>query len=152
MGPVDVVAGVIWRDGRFIATQRVRGRHAGFWEFPGGKVDAGESNPGALARELYEELGIIPEELRHWRTVQHTDGDRRIRLHVYHVTRFSGEPQALEQQALRWVNALEACDLPFLEADIRLVRELAGAADPAPGLAAAFDWVGRPLLETSPAL
>ena len=138
---VDVVAGVVWQDGRFVATQRVRGRHAGFWEFPGGKVDAGESKLSALARELYEELGITLEEVHHWRAVQHIDGNRCIRLRVYHVIRFSGEPQALEQQVLRWVTVSEACELPFLEADIRLVRELAGIAEPAmPEMDNGLDW------------
>jgi 8-oxo-dGTP diphosphatase len=153
MNYVDVVAGVIWRNGRFIATQRVHGRHAGFWELPGGKVEAGESLLRALARELHEELGVTLEKVHRWRTVHHLDGDRRIRLHVYHVTRFSGEPQALEQQTLCWWTGPEACNLPFLETDIQLVRELAGILEPAaPSLAAAFDGVVPPLLETTPAL
>ena len=151
---VAVVAGVIWRNGRFIATQRVRGKHAGFWEFPGGKVDPGESHRNALIRELHEELGITPEEVHHWRTVVHSYGNNPcIRLHVYHVIHFSGEPQAREKQPLRWVTASEACNLPFLEADIPLVRELAGITEPAmPDLVAAFDWVSHPLLKTNPAL
>ena len=153
MAYVNVVAGVIWQDGRFIGTQRVRGSHAGQWEFPGGKVDSGESNLKALARELHEELGITLEEAHLWRTVQHDYGDRCIRLHVYHVTRFSGEPCTLEKQHMRWLNGPEACALPFLEADLPLVRELAGFAEPAlPDLSAAFDWVTQPLFEPHPAV
>lgn len=128
---VDVVAGVIWQDGCFIATQRARGRHAGLWEFPGGKVRAGESKLGALARELHEELGISLEEAHPWRMVRHMDGNRCIRLYVYHVTRFSGKPQALEQQILNWLTSHEAYYLSFLETDIQLVRELAGVAEQA---------------------
>jgi 8-oxo-dGTP diphosphatase len=150
---VDVVAGVIWRNGRFVATQRVRGKHAGSWEFPGGKVKKEESNLSALARELYEELNITLEEAHYWRTVHHSYGERHIRLHVYHVLCFSGEPRAMEKQILRWWTGPEACGLPFLEADMPLLRELAGVAKPAPlpDLAAAFGWVS-PLLETSPAM
>ena len=137
---VDVIAGVIWQDGRFLATQRIRGRHVGLWEFPGGKVKAGESNLRALARELYEELGITLEEAHPWRSAQYMDGDRCIRLHVYHVLRFSGEPQALEQQVLHWWTCHEACGLPFLEVDAPLVRELAGIAGPAmPDVAVSYD-------------
>ena len=150
---VDVVAGIIWQDGRFIATQRIRGGHAGFWEFPGGKVEAGETKLKALARELHEELGITLEEVHHWRTVQHNRGACCIRLHVYHVTRFSGEPRALENQPLRWWTGPEACNLQFLEADMPLVRELGGvAAQTMPDLSAALDWITCPLLETRSAL
>lgn len=150
---IDVVAGIIWQNGRFIGTQRVRGRHEGLWEFPGGKVELGESNLKALARELHEELNITLKEANIWRTVEHAYDDRCIRLHVYHVTRFSGEPQAMEKQQLRWLTGPEACKLSFLEADIDFVRELAGVTTPVmPDLVAAFDWVTQPLLEVSPAV
>ena len=87
--------------------------------------------------------------------MQHAYEDRRcIRLHVYHVTRFSGEPQTMEKQHMRWLTGAEACNLQFLEADVPLVKELAGAVEyPRPDLAAAFDWLlSDPLLEPSPAM
>ena len=73
---IEVVGGILWRGGSFLAAQRPEGHpQAGFWEFPGGKVEPGESLEAALARELAEELSLSVRNPRLWRTVEH-DYDR----------------------------------------------------------------------------
>ena len=124
---IDVAAGILWRGGRLLAAQRPGGKPlAGFWELPGGKLEAGESAEAALARELAEELGVRVREARFWRLAEHAYPERgiRVRLHFFHVTEFDGEPVAREGQALAWVTPQDAGALPFLPADADIVREL----------------------------
>lgn len=124
---IDVAAGILWRGGRLLAAQRPGGKPlAGFWELPGGKLEAGESAEAALARELAEELGVTVRAARFWRLAEHAYPERgiRVRLHFFHVTEFDGEPVAREGQALAWVTPQDAGGLPFLPADADIVREL----------------------------
>ena len=124
---IEVAAGILWREGRLLAAQRPEGKPlAGFWELPGGKLEAGESAEAALARELAEELGITVREARFWRVSEHPYPERgiRVRLHFFHVPEFDGEPAAREGQALAWVTPEEAAGLAFLPADADILREL----------------------------
>lgn len=124
---VDVAAGILWREGRLLAAQRPHGKPlAGFWELPGGKLEAGESPAQALARELAEELGVTVREARFWRRTEHDYPERgiRVRLHFFHVPEFSGEPTAREGQALAWVTPEEAAALHFLPADADILGAL----------------------------
>ena len=82
---IEVVGGILWRGGSFLAAQRPEGHpQAGFWEFPGGKVEPGESLEAALARELAEELSLSVRNPRLWRTVEHDYDFRSVRLHFFH--------------------------------------------------------------------
>ena len=128
---VVVAAALFDRDGRVLIAQRPRGKpRAGRWEFPGGKVDAGESERQALARELREELGIEVLAARPFMRLTHAYAERDVALSLWIVERFSGEPRSLDAQALKWVapgrlgseDILEA-DQPFIEA----LRDLPGA-------------------------
>jgi 8-oxo-dGTP diphosphatase len=122
---IDVVAAVIWRDGRFLAARRPEGKpQAGYWEFPGGKVEPGESLERALARELDEELGIRPAEAAFWCEKRHAYPHLRVRLHFFHVYRFTGRLTPREGHELRWLTP-GAADVPFLEADTQIVDLLA---------------------------
>lgn len=123
-----VVGGILWRKATFLAAQRPEGRaHAGLWEFPGGKVEPGETLEAALIRELHEELSLIVPDAhscRFWRTVTHEYPQQSVVLHFFHITDFTGEPASNEGQAFRWVTPAEARELPFLEADRPLLDDL----------------------------
>lgn len=130
-----VVAGILWRDGRFLAVQRPEGAdYAGWWEFPGGKVEQGETLDAALLRELREELGVDCTHWKKWCVKRHEYPEYAVTLHFFHVTAFDGEPKALEKQGLAWLVPGDGCDLTFLPADLQLVDELlCGATGPEQG-------------------
>ena len=130
---IDVAAGIIWREGRFLGACRPMGRDfAGYWEFPGGKCENGECPGDALLRELTEELGITARAAAFWqmRTHWYPEKNFEVRLHFFHVTDFSGEPHAVEGQTLRWVHPAEAARLNFLPADEPVVAQLCAGASP----------------------
>lgn len=121
---LEVVAAMIVRDGMLLLAQRgPQGDQSGLWEFPGGKVDAGESQPQALKRELMEELAIDAVIGDYIASESRVVGERKINLHAWLVTDFAGEPTALCHQSLVWVEpagafsfALAPADIPLLEA------------------------------------
>ena len=102
--PVDVAVGVLVAvDGRFLLTSRPEGKvYAGYWEFPGGKLEPGETVEAALKRELHEELGIDIGAARPWR-VEIVDYEHaRVRLHFCKVFDWHGEFEMRERQAMAW--------------------------------------------------
>ena len=103
---VDVAVGVLRApDGRVLLAERRAGRDAaGFWEIPGGQVEPGESPASAAARELLEEVGVHALELAPWRVYEHDFPTKRVRLHWFHVRRWSGEPKGREGQRVAWVD------------------------------------------------
>ena len=120
---VCVVAGALFdRERRVLIAQRPYGKHmAGRWEFPGGKVAAGETQPQALVRELREELGITVAASRPFMRLSHEYDDRVVELSLWIVDIFSGEPAGLDGQQLKWV-AVEALGKEdILEADAPFV-------------------------------
>ncbi len=124
---IAVVAAVIERDGMVLIAQRKKGgRHALKWEFPGGKVEPGETPRAALARELKEELGIDAEigvELA--RTEFSYPRGAAIQLIFLHVIRFTGEPQNAVFEQIRWETRGNLPSYDFLEGDVEFVRRLA---------------------------
>ena len=114
MKRVHVAAAVIrGTDGKILIARRADAQHqGGLWEFPGGKVEAGESVEAALGRELQEELGIVVSAARPLIKVQHDYPDKQVLLDVWEVSAFSGEPRGVEGQPLAWVSAR---DLPNYE-------------------------------------
>lgn len=117
-----VAVGVVFdRDGRFLLTSRPAGKvYAGWWEFPGGKVEAGEDVAAALARELHEELGIEVIRSDAWRDFEMDYAHARVRLYVRTVRDWRGTPEPREGQRLAWqssppdVAPLLAGTLPIL--------------------------------------
>lgn len=129
MTTIRAVAGILWRDDKFLAVERPAGKiMAGFWEFPGGKIEQDETPQEALRRELKEELGVDARDARFWRTLNHAYEHGVITLHLFHIPKFSGEPRPLENQKLQWVVPVEALRLNFLPADLPVVEELAASS------------------------
>ncbi|HEX5122610.1 MAG TPA: Nudix family hydrolase [Rhodanobacteraceae bacterium] len=124
--PIHVVAGVI-RDaaGRVLVAERPAGKHlAGFWEFPGGKSDPGETPVDALRRELAEELGIEVLSAEPLIAVPWTYPEKKIVLDAWLVSAFAGEVRAREHEALRWVDPDALATLPMPPADKPIVTAL----------------------------
>ncbi len=97
---------------------------AGRWEFPGGKIDSGESELQALSRELTEELGVRLISAEHMLRLTHEYAERRVELSMWHVTAHEGEPMSLDGQALKWVRPAELVNEDLLEADRPIVAAL----------------------------
>ena len=119
-------------------TRRADDAHqGGLWEFPGGKVEAGEAVSVALERELAEELGIRVRVARPLVRVRHDYGDRRVLLDVWRVDAWEGDPHGQEDQALKWLPPGGLRDLPMPAADVPVVTAVdlpdAYLITPAPG-------------------
>ncbi|WP_257757150.1 NUDIX domain-containing protein [Burkholderia glumae] len=125
----EVAVGVLVRpDGRYLLAQRPAGKpYEGYWEFPGGKLEAGESVEAALARELHEELGISVTACRRWHTLEHDYPHAYVRLFFCKVTDWDGEPHNREGQALAW-QALPVDVAPLLPAALPVLELLAREA------------------------
>lgn len=123
---VDVVAAVIYRqDGAILLSQRAAHQHqGGRWEFPGGKVEAGESLLRALSRELAEELGIRSNLAQPLMTIEHHYADKSVRLHFHEVRDWQGRPEGREGQQLVWVMPHELKDYEFPDADRPLLKAI----------------------------
>lgn len=122
---LQVVAGVVWRGGRFLAVERPPDKVlAGWWEFPGGKVEPGESLEAALIRELQEELSFTSTSLTFWRRKRFVYPRGPVMLHFFHVTEFTGEVVPLEGQRFGWFTPGQADVSIFLPANADIVPAL----------------------------
>jgi mutator protein MutT len=125
---ITVVAAVIEQDDQFFLTRRHVGTHLeGLWEFPGGKVDAGESHPDALRREIREELDADVDVQELLFDITHDYPDRTVALYFYRCS-LKGEPRPLLGQEMRWVERGELRSLGFPPADAELITLLSGSA------------------------
>lgn len=123
---VEVAAGVITRpDGSFLLGQRAPGTfYPGYWEFPGGKVEAGETAEQALVRELDEELGIRVTSIQPWVTREHRYEHAHVRLHFFEVTGWDGEINDHVHSALSWEHAGRPVVGPMLPANGPILKAL----------------------------
>jgi 8-oxo-dGTP diphosphatase len=124
---IEVAAAVIQRpDGAFLLAQRPAGKvYAGYWEFPGGKVERGEPPAAALARELHEELGIDIGPTYPWLTRVFTYPHGTVRLNFFRVHQWQGEPHPREDQAIAWQTPGAAMAAPMLPANAPVLASLA---------------------------
>ncbi|MEJ1960411.1 MAG: 8-oxo-dGTP diphosphatase MutT [Gammaproteobacteria bacterium] len=132
---IRVVAAVLYDEqGRVLIADRPAGKHmAGRWEFPGGKVDEGETLSEALFRELHEELGVTVRTAHPFMNLAHDYPDRRVELHMWLVQGYTGEPRGLDGQRLKWVEPARLCDEDILEADRPFVEALQNLPPPRQG-------------------
>jgi 8-oxo-dGTP diphosphatase len=128
---VEVAAAVIQRpDGAFLLARRPQGKvYAGYWEFPGGKVEAGEPAAAALARELHEELGIEVETAHPWITRVFTYPHATVRLQFFRVLKWKNEPHPREDQAIAWQEPNATMASPMLPANAPVLASLALPAE-----------------------
>lgn len=118
-------AAILDAEGRVLVSRRPEHVHqGGLWEFPGGKLEAGESPAQGLARELKEELDILPLEQEPLIRVRHRYEDRQVLLDVFRVTRFAGRVRGMEGQPLRWLTPQELEPASFPAADRPVITAL----------------------------
>ena len=119
-----VTAAVIERDDAFLVTRRLKGTHLeGYWEFPGGKCEAGESHRACLERELREELGVLSRVGAEIFSIAHAYPERTVELHFF-ACDLDGEPRPLIGQEMRWAGRAELGSLQFPPADAELLERL----------------------------
>lgn len=122
---VLVAVGVIVQDSHFFLTKRhVNAHQGGKWEFPGGKVDKGETVAEALHRELQEEIGIDTLSCTPLITISHDYSDKKVSLEVFLVDQYLNEPTAQEGQEQGWFSLAELQTTEFPDANVAIVKRL----------------------------
>lgn len=124
MKTIEVVASIIHQNGKILATQRGYGDFKGLWEFPGGKIEPGETPEEALCREINEELNIDISVEKHICTVEHDYPNFHLTMHCYGCSIVQGELVLNEHQSARWLEESEWESVEWLPADIEVVKEL----------------------------
>lgn len=126
MKTINVVAAVIMNEGKVFATQRGYGEFKDGWEFPGGKVEAGESPEEALRREIREELEVEVNVGDLIDTIEYEYPAFHLSMKCYACTIAGGSPHLLEHEAARWLYADQLDSVAWLPADITLIPKIAG--------------------------
>ena len=126
MKTINVVAAVIMKEGKVFATQRGYGEFKDGWEFPGGKVEAGESPEEALSREIREELEVDVNVGDLIDTIEYDYPAFHLSMKCYACTIAGGSPHLLEHEAARWLSADQLDSVAWLPADITLIPKIAG--------------------------
>lgn len=128
---IHVTAGLIRKNTSLLIAKRPKGGPLeGYWEFPGGKQEKGESLKGCLEREIEEELGLKIRANRVLLTVVHEYESKVISLHVLDCTIVEGEPRAIECQEFRWVDPVDIHKFEFPPPDIKVIEFLFHRPDP----------------------
>lgn len=128
--PIHVAAGVVLgADGSVLIAKRLPGvDQGGLWEFPGGKIEPGETARSALTRELHEELGIAVIEAARLIRIEHDYPRKRVVLDVWRVEVWAGTPAGAEGQQVKWVPLSALGDYAFPQANRRIITALADLA------------------------
>lgn len=134
MRMIEVAAGLIIREGRYLIARRKPGVHlAGLWEFPGGKREAGETLEECLRRELWEELNVRVDVLIPFHMIRHEYAEKTVELHFFRCRIESGQPTPVDCTEIRWVYPDQLKDFEFPPADrpvIEALREQARGRQP----------------------
>ena len=124
MKTIEVVAAIICDGERVFATQRGYGEFEGWWEFPGGKIEPGESHHEALKREIREELAVEIEVGERICTVEYDYPTCHVIMHCYMASLLDGNIALLEHKAARWLTKSELDEVEWLPADVEVVERL----------------------------
>ncbi len=123
--PIRTVVGILKRDNKILVAERPDNKpYAGYWEFPGGKIEENESSNAALIRELHEELGIRVISAQPWFEHTHAYPDKIVLLEMWLVTEFLGEPHGKENQTLQWATFPELVALRLLEGNWAIIERI----------------------------
>jgi mutator protein MutT len=127
-----VTAGLVWKDGKLLITRRPEGSHlAGYWEFPGGKQEPGESLEACLEREIREELAMEVKAVKHLLQINHDYESKSITLHLFQCEWLKGTPTPLGCDEIRWVKPQELANYQLPPPDVQVlpaIQNLAGNA------------------------
>ena len=124
MKQIEVVAAIIMAEGKIFATQRGYGEFKDMWEFPGGKVEPGETAQEALVREIKEELASDISVDRYVCTIEHDYPTFHLKMHNYLCHVVSGDLQLLEHEAARWLDLDNIDSVDWLPADLKIMSSL----------------------------
>ena len=124
MKKIEVVAAILHRDGAYFATQRGYGEFEGMWEFPGGKIESGESREVALKREIREELGVDITIDKFLCTTDYDYPSFHLTMHCYLCSVKSGEIELREHKSARWLTTKTLDSVEWLPADKYIIDEL----------------------------
>ena len=121
----EVVAALVWKDGKFMICQRPEHKARGLlWEFVGGKVESGETKEQALVRECKEELNVLLSVGDMFMEVIHEQPDLTVHLTLFNATIADGEPQKLEHNDIRWITPSEIPNYEFCPADEEILKAI----------------------------
>lgn len=124
MRKIEVVAAIIYKEDRYFATQRGYGEFKGLWEFPGGKIEAGESHEVALKREIYEELNLCIEVGHFVCTTEFDYPSFHLIMHSYLCNVIAGELELREHTSFRWLHSRYLNEIEWLPADEEVIKQL----------------------------
>lgn len=124
MKNIEVVAAIIQKDNKILATKRGYGEYQNMWEFPGGKIEAGETKESALIREIKEELDTEITIDQFVITVEYTYPNFHLVMHCYFCTLVNGEFNLLEHNEARWLDIDDIWSVDWLQADIEVINKI----------------------------
>jgi mutator protein MutT len=125
MKQVEVAVGIIHQAGWVLICQRRSDdTFADLWEFPGGKLEPGESPEACVVREVSEELGFTVQPTASFPRIEHRYPQMSVRIHPFLCTPVAGHPRPLQCQRMQWVQAERLTDFPFLPANARLIGQI----------------------------
>ena len=124
MKRIEVVAAAIYQDGKVLAAQRGYGEFKGGWEFPGGKIEPGETQEQAIVREIQEEMAATIEVVEKLGTVEYDYPTFHLTMHCFWTTVKDGKLQLLEHEGAKWVDKETIHTVDWLPADVELVEKV----------------------------
>ena len=129
MKTIEVVAAIIHQGGKILATQRGYGEHKGMWEFPGGKMEPGETQEQAIRREIAEELNVQIRVERKVCTVEYDYPQFHLLMHCFWCSMAGGELELKEHESAQWLERSQWESVEWLPADVLVIEKLARCTD-----------------------